>query len=669
MQDRHEQLIDELAAARRRIDALENAEGRLGEAVDLLPQTVFEIDLEGNLTFTNRFGLVFTGYTKNDLDHGVNFYHLVVPEDKERVEKNIQRVIRGETPENPSYTIIKKDGTTCPVRLYSSPIVRAGKPSGLRGIVLDITEHKRDESAVRESEEKYRALYNSMADSVFIFDKETTKFLDCNRSALNRYGYSMEEIRRMTPLQLHPPEEMEEVKKNIHSDEGPPHAYTHVAKNGERFQVEIKTDELEFIGRRAWLSIVRDISERKRAEEERRNLEAQIQHAQKLESLGVLAGGIAHDFNNLLTSILGNADLALLKLGAESPSRDSVQQIQTASVRAADLCNQMLAYSGKGRFTVEPLNLNKLIREMTHLLEVSISKSVSLRYDLAVDIPAIKADATQVRQVAMNLITNASDAVGSDGGIITLRTGLVKADRASLADTYLNEDLPEGEYVSLDVSDTGVGMDEKTIARVFEPFFTTKFTGRGLGLAAVLGIVRGHKGAIRLRSELGKGTSFEVLFPALELETDFASEELQEVEFWRSTGTILVVDDEKSVRDTTKRMLEQFGFSVLTAEDGRAGVHVFREHSEEIAVVLLDLTMPHLDGEGALHEILCLEPDAKIIMMSGYDEMEATDRFAGKGLTSFIQKPFRLQKLIDTVRHALERRRGERRTGRDHRKG
>ncbi len=246
------------------------------------------------------------------------------------------------------------------------------------------------------------------------------------------------------------------------------------------------------------LAIVRDITDRKKAEVERKNLESQIQHAQKLESLGVLAGGIAHDFNNLLTSVLGHADLALMKLSSESPAWEYVQQIQTATVRAADLTGQMLAYSGKGKFVVQALDLNRLIREMTHLLEVSISKSVILKYNFRPELPSIKADATQIRQVVMNLITNAAESIGKENGVVTVSTGVVEADRAYFLGAYLDENLPDGSYVYVEVTDTGAGMVESVKHRIFDPFFTTKFTGRGLGLAAVLGIARGHHGAIKI---------------------------------------------------------------------------------------------------------------------------------------------------------------------------
>ena len=401
-------------------------------------------------------------------------------------------------------------------------------------------------------------------------------------------------------------------------------------------------------------TVMRDITERKRAEEERKKLEAKLQQAQKLESLGVLAGGIAHDFNNLLMGVLGNADIALLELPPESPARGKLMNITTAALLAAELTKQMLAYSGKGKFVVEALKLSKLVGEMAHLLEVSISKNVVLKYDFPDDLPAIEADATQIRQVVMNLILNASEAMGEKNGVVAVSTGVIEADRSYLSETYLDENLPEGDYVSLEVADTGCGMDEQTQQKIFDPFFTTKFTGRGLGLAAVLGIVRGHGAALRIYSQPQRGTTFKVLFPAsrqaVEESVGPSATELE----WRGSGVILVVDDEETVRIATKMMLEKLGFTVLTAQDGRDALEVFRGRVDEIVAVLLDLTMPRLDGEETFRELRRIRPDVRVILSSGYNEQETTDRFAGKGLAGFLQKPYRVRQLAEKVRQVLE---------------
>ncbi|MFO0948815.1 MAG: response regulator [Planctomycetota bacterium] len=398
-----------------------------------------------------------------------------------------------------------------------------------------------------------------------------------------------------------------------------------------------------------------DITNRRRAEEERRKLESQIQHAQKLESLGILAGGIAHDFNNLLTGMLGNASLALAELRPDSPARESVRQIEITAVRAAELTRQMLAYSGKGRFLVEPLNLSHLVEEMAHLLGTVISKRAILRFDFMPNLPLIKADATQIRQVFMNLITNASDAIGDKSGIIAVRTGVMHTDDSYMSSTTTDDELTPGFYVFAEISDTGCGMDEATVSKIFDPFFTTKFTGRGLGLAAVLGIVRGHRGAIKVYSEPGRGTTFKVLFPCAEGETVKEECSVHSMGPWNGSGTILVVDDDESVRAVARKTLEQRGFRVLIAPDGMEGVEMFAEHQENIVAVLLDLTMPRMGGVEAFRELRRIRPDVRTVLMSGYNEEEVANQFLGKGLAGFLQKPFRATELIRVIRQAIEK--------------
>ena len=380
-------------------------------------------------------------------------------------------------------------------------------------------------------------------------------------------------------------------------------------------------------------------------------MERKLLHTQKLESLGVLAGGIAHDFNNLLMAILGYADLALGDLSPASPAHPKIGEIINASRRAADLCRQMLAYSGKGMFVIEKLYLDHVINEMIHLLKTTISKKVLLNLNLERNLPPIEGDPSQVRQVLMNLVLNASEAIDGKSGVVTISTGARHCDRAYLGGTYLNEELPEGIYVSLEVSDTGCGMDRETQARIFEPFFTTKFTGRGLGMAAVLGIMRGHRGAMKVYSEPGRGTTFRLLFPAAPSGPDGAVCPEQEREKpWRGAGTVLLVDDEETVLAVGREMLERLGFSVVTAEHGRQALELYERHREEIVCVLLDLTMPHMDGEETFRELRRMNPDVRVIMCSGYSEQEIGSRFAGKGLARALQKPY----LLDDLRHAMQ---------------
>jgi len=393
--------------------------------------------------------------------------------------------------------------------------------------------------------------------------------------------------------------------------------------------------------------------ERRRAEEERRKIEDQMLQVQKLESLGVLAGGIAHDFNNLLMGILGNAGLALEIMSPVSPIREMMEEIDKAGQRAADLSRQMLAYSGKGNFLVQAIDLGEVVNEMSHLLAGSISKNAIIKYDLASDLPSIKADATQIRQVVMNLITNASEAMDEEVGVINISSGVKECDRNYFENTYLDEGQSEGKYVYMKITDTGCGMDEDTKAKLFDPFFTTKFTGRGLGMAATLGIVRGHKGAIKVDSEVGKGTTFTVLFPASDQPVEHSKEKSSPTEDWQGTGTVLLVDDEEMVRRAAQRIIEKQGFKVLVACDGVEAMEVYSENADEITCVILDLTMPRMNGEDAFRKLRDIRSDVKVIMSSGFNEQEISKRFAGEDVTGFIQKPYRIAQLRDKLREVL----------------
>jgi PAS domain S-box-containing protein len=401
---------------------------------------------------------------------------------------------------------------------------------------------------------------------------------------------------------------------------------------------------------------VTDITARKAAEEQRLQLEQQMQQTQKLESLGVLAGGIAHDFNNLLTIILGNASLALDELPSMSPARDSLWAIEKTALRAAELCRQMLAYSGQGRFIIETLRLNELVREMASLFKASLSKKVLLNLNLVDDLPSLRGDPSQIRQVVMNLMINAAEALGDRSGIVTISTGVMECRPDDLTGAYREERLAEGVYVWLEVSDTGCGMDPETRRRIFEPFFTTKFTGRGLGLSAVLGIVRGHQGALQVTSALGRGTTFKVLFPAAPpVGPQSALPTGAPLGAWQGRGMVLLVDDEDSVRTLGARMLERIGFQALVASDSQEALELYQVRRGEIVLVLLDVTMPDMDGEETLRQLQRLDAQVRVVMTSSYTEAEMAPRFTGPRRCGFLQKPYTLEALTQCLRKALEK--------------
>ena len=471
-----------------------------------------------------------------------------------------------------------------------------------------------------------------------------------NRGAERMYGWTKEEaLGAISHDLLHTefPEPLADIEKTVETDGHWEGELSHTHKNGSKLRVASRWAIRRAAAnqRPGILEITTDITEQRRIEE-------QLRHTQKLESLGVLAGGVAHDFNNLLTGILGNSSLALDNLGPNHPIRSMLQEVMRAAERAADLTRQLLAYAGKGRFIMRTLDLSDLVREISGLVQTSLPKQAQLRMQLSEDLPGIDADPGQLQQIVMNLVINGAEAIGPEGGSVLVRTFVQEVDRDYIATmSSAGELLKPGRYVALEVHDTGVGMDEATLARVFDPFFTTKFAGRGLGLSAVLGIVRAHQGALKVYSQPGQGTTFKTLFPAS------AHPVLREAAAPKpqlnGAGTVLVVDDEDIVRLTARHALERYGYRTVLAGDGKAALEAFRARSGDVALVLLDLTMPVMNGEETLRQLQALDPRVKVLLTSGYNEVEAVQRFAGKGLAGFIQKPYTAAALAEKVKEVL----------------
>ncbi len=583
-----------------------------------------------------------------------SFMDCVHPDDRAGVERTVKDALAQSMPYHFEHRIIRPDGQ---VRTVIERAELIKDPSGriiqLQGTVQDITDRKRIEDNLDAERNLLAGLISSLPDIIFVKDAQG-RFVRVNNPEF--FGArKVEEIIGKTDADLLPAElaatyqaddrRVMESGELLFNREEP-----FVAPDGERrWMLTTKAPWRDSDGKVIGLfGISRDITQRRQRDEERLNMERKFQETQKLESLGVLAGGIAHDFNNLLTGILGNTSLARMDLPPESPVQPYLEQIEVSSQRAADLCRQMLAYSGKGRFVIQRLDLSALVQETTHLLSLSISKKSVLHFKLADDLPPVMGDATELRQIVMNLVMNASEAIGERSGNITIRTGTLEATAEYLARLAGAGSAAPGRHVVLEVTDDGCGMTPEVQARIFDPFFTTKFTGRGLGLAAVLGIVRGHKGALEVTSIVGKGTTFRLLLPAatpLPREATTVRTPRQ----WRASGTVLVVDDEGPVRAVAARMLRSIGFDVLVADDGIQALDAFRAHSRNITVVLMDLTMPRMDGEEAFRELRKLNGAIPILLMSGFSEPAAAGRFVGKGLSGFLQKPFTQSQLREKL--------------------
>ncbi len=402
------------------------------------------------------------------------------------------------------------------------------------------------------------------------------------------------------------------------------------------------------------------LAAKRAAEETQARMAERLHMSEKLESIGLLSSGLAHDFNNLLVGIRCNATLALRALPADSPIRPLVDDINRAGIRATELTNQMLAYAGHGRFTIGLMDINQLIRETANLVRAAIPKTVELRFELADALPKVDGDAIQVRQVLMNLLINAGEAIDGKAGVITVASRAVEAGVGFFRNAEINQDQPPGRYVGLSVADTGCGMSPETKQRIFTPLFTTKVTGRGLGLVSVLGTIRSHNGAVKVISELGQGTRFEVWLPASKTPAPVASAPAPEPARApdtrrRGSGTILVVDDEEMVRRVAARMLSHSGFEVLAAEDGEEGLRQLAQHAALVRGVLLDMTMPRLGGVEAFAAMRRQYPAIPIVVMTGYDEAEARQRFPATAQpTGVVPKPFDYDNLLGILFKALE---------------
>ena len=533
----------------------------------------------------------------------------------------------------------------------------------------DITQIKLAEAAKRETDERYRIVSESSCDLIFEVDAEARlSYVGPNSEEV--VGYTPEETLELEPwARFHPDDvtlvqqQFEEQFGALHGSEEPPSSSGSRTQPMEfRFQhrdgrwLWFETLGLTYVtadGEKRFLGVTRDITESRIAEQTRRRFEENLQRSQRLESLGVLAGGIAHDFNNLLTPILGSAGLGLEELPKDSPVRARLLTIQEAAKRAATLTNQMLTYAGQQSMRVGCLEVSKLVEEIQALLASSVSGKTTFDLRLEHGLPLVEGEVAQLGQVVMNLVANAAESLSDGEGRIDLRTGVVDLDSPP-AKALFAETMSPGRHVYFEVSDAGCGMDAETCERIFDPFFTTKFTGRGLGLAAVEGIVRAHRGAIEVESEPGLGTRFRVLLPAIEGRVTQSAPEDAPVDGWRTTGVALVIDDDRGVRELAEDVLRRAGMKVLTASDGHAGVKLFALHADEIRLVLLDRTMPSLSGGDTFAAIRALRADTKIMIFSGYSEQRAIADLSRQGLAGFLKKPFLPEALVARVREVLE---------------
>ena len=508
--------------------ALRESEERFRELAELMPEIIFEVNLDGILTYVNRNAYNYFGYTRTDFQNGLKSLDMLIPKDREMAANNTAKILKGEETGINEYTALRKDGSTFPVMVHSAPIFKQGKPVGLRGFIIDITD-------------------------------------------------------------------------------------------------------------------------RKKAEEERRKLEVQFQQAQRFEALGTLAGGIAHDFNNLLMNIQGNTSLMLCEIKKSHPYYNMLKNIEKQVKSGALLTRQMLGYARKGKFNVKAIELNQVLNESAETFGRT-RKEITIEKNFEDELSPIEADRGQIEQVLLNLFVNAADAMPG-GGHLHLKTKNISHLNIK-SDQY--EPQP-GNYVQLTISDSGIGMDQHTLAHIFDPFFTTKEMGRGtgLGLASVYGIVKGHDGYIDVISEKGQGTTFTIFLPATQKAVEDQTEAAAELV--RGSGTLLVVDDEDLVLDVAANMLEKLGYTALKAQNGIEAVDIFKAHKDEIQMVVLDIIMPDMGGSDVYDRIKKINPEVKVLLSSGYSVDGQAIELLERGCDGFMQKPFTMEELSGKVEQILRK--------------
>ena len=625
--------------------------------LDAMPLMFFVKDLQNHIVFVNKAVADSLGVTPADMaDTPTSHWY---PVDAEQYYQDDLRVIRSREPKTGIVEQIAVAGSKRHwIQTDKHPFLDDdGNMVGILVFVRDATAEALAQEALKKSEEKLRGVLTSTPDLMIVLDAEG-RYREIFTQSDHALVAPKAEIIGRTIDEILPKDVASQVRtvidRALASGEMQETDYSYDAQDQTR-HLTARVVRFDIGDEPGVLWTARDVTAQKRAEQKRRELETRMLQAQKLESLGVLAGGIAHDFNNLLVGILGNAGLAQEDVPISSPARLALEGIESSALRAAELCRQMLAYSGKGSLVIENIDLTGIVREMIDLLSISISKSSKLELELEADLPTIQGDVTQLRQVFMNLITNASEAIGDGQGTIHVAVGQRECGDGDLSDCFGGEPLAKGKYVFFEVADDGCGMDPATLEKMFDPFFTTKFTGRGLGLAAVLGIIRSHDAGLRVESTPGRGTTVTALFPAAvsarprdEAETDGGP--------LRATGSVLLVDDEEIVRIVGERVLSRSGFTVLTACDGREAIETFRRHRDAIVCVILDLTMPVMGGQDCLRELRRIDEQVAVVLASGYTEEDIARRFAGDRLAGFLQKPYTPEELRFVMGRVMDRR-------------
>jgi PAS domain S-box-containing protein len=626
-------------------EALKESEEKYKELANSLPQIVFETDENGMLTFVNQNAFDLFGYTQTDLANGLNALNMLVPQDRDRALENIGKVLKGEKVGSVEYISQRIDGRKFPIVIYANRILREDKSVGLRGIIIDLTEQKRSEKLLRESEVRFRTALEANPDPVVIYDVEgNVSFF--NHAFSEVFGWTVKECKGKKMDMFVPEKNWPETKKMIETVMAGKNVCAtetcRYTKNGKIIPVVISGSIFYNRDGKAEGSVInlRDIREQKR-------LQAQLQMVQKIEAIGTLAGGIAHDFNNLLMAIQGNVSLMLLDTDVSDPHYAALMSIEDRIQSGSNLTGQLLGYARKGKYEVNPINPNQFIEETSETFG-RMRKDISIHKIFSSDLYEILADRGQMEQVLLNLFVNAADAMPAGGKLSLTSENVTHAD---MKNGVYNP--KPGIYVKLTVADTGTGMDKKIQERIFDPFFTTKEKGRGtgLGLASVYGIIKNHGGYITVESEKERGAVFNIYLPAIREKHPREKEPHNLIV--SGSGTILLVDDEEMVLEVNVKVLEKLGYSVLEAKSGKEAISAYRENKDEIDMVILDMVMPGMGG-GEVYDIMKeINTDVKVLLSSGHSLDGQAQKILQRGCDGFLPKPYRMGEVSGKLREIL----------------
>jgi PAS domain S-box-containing protein len=611
----------------------EEGERRIGEILESIGDNFIALDSNWRFTWVNHAAEGMLGRSRAEL-LGRNIWQEFPKLEGSKLAAAYRQAYQDRTAAQIEY-FHESAKAWYEVRVYPS------KEGGISVYFVNITERKNYEADVV----RFAELVESSGDAIMSVNTEGV-IQSWNPGAVHLYGYTAAEAIGRSIYMLLPQDRQDEesaLLERMRLGERVDHFETiRVTKEGKHMRVSLTISPLrDAAGEIVGVSgIARDVTARV-------ELEEQLRHSQKLESLGVLAGGIAHDFNNLLVAIMGNASLAIEQLPPLHAVRPLLQEAVRASERAAHLTRQLLAYAGRGRYIVEPVDLSELARQSLELLHSSLPQRVELRLELAADLPAVEADVPQMHQMVMNLVTNAAESLGENGGWVKIRTGVETVEVPKAGAILAPDRIRPGDYVWLEVRDNGCGMDEGIRTRIFDPFFTTKFTGRGLGLSAVSGIVRGHGGMLDVESTPGQGSRFKFWLPAMQVHKPAARDAASAL---NGCGTVLFVDDEDVVRRTAKATLERYGYTVALAEDAEQAVRQFDRIQSEVLLVILDMGLPGTEGPDLVKRLHAIRPRVPIVLSSGFNEVEAARQFQGQGVAGFLQKPYTAVQLAEKVK-------------------